>query len=165
MQRMLRRVLVERFGLEVHLEQREQSAYRLTLARADSRLGPNLQPADEAKCDESRRPRVGSEQWGPQELVCISMDLLSLGLSERLDRPIVNQTGLTGIFNGTLSYSPSAEELAAIYRLAPSELPPAAFTGPSLMTALQEQLGLKLESTRAAIDVLVIDRVERPTEN
>lgn len=165
MQRMLRRVLVERFGLEVHLEQREQSAYRLTLARADGRLGPNLQPADEAKCEESRRPRVGGEQWGPQELVCISMDLLSLGLSERLDRPIVNQTGLTGIFNGTLSYSPSAEELAAIYRLAPSELPPAAFTGPSLMTALQEQLGLKLESTRAAIDVLVIDRVERPTEN
>jgi uncharacterized protein (TIGR03435 family) len=165
MQRMLRRVLVERFGLKVHLERREQSAYRLTLARADRRLGPNLQRADEAKCDETTRPHSGSEQWGPLELVCITIDLFSLGLAERLDRPVVNQTGLTGIFNGTLSYSPSAEELAAIYRLAPSELPPAAFTGSSLITALREQLGLRLESTRATIDVLVIDRVERPTEN
>jgi uncharacterized protein (TIGR03435 family) len=165
MQRMLRRVLVERFGLKVHLEQREQSAYRLTMARAGGRLGPNLQRANQAKCDESKRPRGGSEQWGPQLLVCLTMDFFSLELAERLDRPVVNQTGLTGIFNGTLSYSPSAEELAAVYRLAPSDLPPTAFTGPSLMTALQEQLGLKLESTRAAIDVLVVDSVERPTEN
>jgi bla regulator protein blaR1 len=165
MQRMLRWVLVERFGLKVHLERREQSAYRLTMARAGGRLGPNLQRANEAKCDESKRPRGGSEQWGPQLLVCITMDLFSLELAERLDRPVVNQTGLTGIFSGTLSYSPSAEELAVVYRLAPSELPPAAFAGPSLMTALQEQLGLKLESTRAAIDVLVIDSLERPTEN
>lgn len=165
LQRMLRRVLVERFGLQAHLEQRQQTAYRLTVARADGGLGPNLRPADEATCKESRRPRSGSEQWGPQQLVCITIDLLALDISERLDRPVLNQTGLTGIFDGTLSYSPSAEELTVIYRLSPSELPPAAFTGPSLTTALQEQLGLKLESTRAAIDVLVVDRIDRPTPN
>ena len=165
LQRMLRRVLVERFGLQAHLEQRQQTAYRLTVARADGGLGPSLRPADEATCKESRRPRSGSEQWGPQQLVCITIDLLALDVSERLDRPVLNQTGLTGIFDGTLSYSPSAEELTVIYRLSPSELPPAAFTGPSLTTALQEQLGLKLESTRAAIDVLVVDRIDRPTPN
>ena len=164
MQRMLRRVLVERFGLRVHLEQREQTAYRLTLARADRRLGPNLQPAEEGTCEESRRPRGGGE-WGTQELRCVTLDLLALELAERLGRPVIDQTGLSGIFDGTLTYSPSAEELAVIYRLAPSELPPAAFAGPSLTTALTEQLGLKLESTRAAIDVLVVDAIDRPTPN
>ena len=164
MQRMLRRVLVERFGLRVHLEQREQTAYRLTLARADRQLGPNLHRAEEGTCKESQRPRGGGE-WGTQQLQCVTIDLLALDLSERLGRPVIDQTGLTGIFDGTLTYSPSAEELAVIYRLTPSELPPAAFTGPSLTTALTEQLGLKLESTRAAIDVLVVDSIEKPRPN
>ena len=164
LQRMLRRVLVERFGLRVHLEQREQTAYRLTLARADRRLGPNLKRAEEGTCEESRRPRGGGE-WGTQELRCVTIDLLALDLAERLGRPVIDQTGLTGIFDGTLTYSPSAEELAVMYRLTPSELPPAAFTGPSLTTALTEQLGLELESTRAAIDVLVVDAIDRPTPN
>ena len=69
MQRMLRRVLVDRFGLRVHLEQREQTAYRLVRARPDRGLGPNLHPADEGNCQASRRPRGGSEAWGPQELI------------------------------------------------------------------------------------------------
>ena len=94
-----------------------------------------------------------------------TIDLLAADLSERLGRPVLNQTGLTGLYDGTLSYAPSAEELAVIYQLTPSELPPAAHSGPSLTTALQEQLGLKLESTRAAIDVLVVDGLERPTPN
>lgn len=162
MQRMLRRVLVERFGLRMHLEQRQQTSYRLTLA-ADGRLGPNLKAAKEDTCKTSRRPR--SSEWGTQELQCMTIDLLALDLSERLGRPVLNQTRLTGIFDGTLTYSPSAEELAVIYQLSPSELPPAAFTGPSLTTALREQLGLRLDSTRAAIDVLVVERLDRPTPN
>ena len=165
MQRMLRRVLVDRFGLRVHLEQREQSSYRLVTARPDRRLGPNLKPADADNCKDSRRPRGGTEAWGPQPLICTTIDLLVLDLSERLGRPVLNQTGLTGLYDGTLSYAPSAEELAVIYQLTPSELPPAALAGPSLTTALQEQLGLKLESTRAAIDVLVVDSLDRPTPN
>jgi uncharacterized protein (TIGR03435 family) len=167
MQRMLRRVLVDRFGLRVHLEQREQMAYRLVRARPDRGLGPNLHlhPADEGKCKASRRPRDGSEAWGPHELICTTIDLLALELSERLGRPVLNQTGLTGLYDGILSYAPSAEELAVIYQLTPSELPPAAQTGPSLTTALREQLGLRLESTRAAIDVLVVDGLVRPTPN
>ena len=165
MQRMLRRVLVERFGLRVHVEQREESALRLTMARADRRLGPDLRPADETNCKSAHRPRGGSEAWGPQSLTCTTIDLLALELSERLGRPVLNQTGLTGNFDGTLSYAPSAEELTAIYRLTPSELPPAAMTGPALPTALREQLGLALESTRAAIDVLVVDHIDRPTSN
>jgi bla regulator protein blaR1 len=165
MQRMLRRVLVDRFGLRVHLEQREQTAYRLVRARPDRGLGPNLHPADEGKCTASRRPRGGSEAWGPQELICTTIDLLALELSERLGRPVLNQTGLTGLYDGILSYAPSAEELAVVYQLTPSELPPAAQTGPSLTTALREQLGLRLESTRAAIDVLVVDGLVRPTPN
>ena len=125
----------------------------------------NLHTADEGKCKVSRRPRGGSEAWGPQELILTTIHSLAADLSERLGRPVLNQTGLTGLYDGTLSYAPSAEELAVIYQLTPSELPPAAHSGPSLTTALQEQLGLKLESTRAAIDVLVVDGLERPTPN
>jgi bla regulator protein blaR1 len=165
MQRMLRRVLVERFGLRVHVEQRAESALRLTMARADRRLGPDLRQADEKTCNAARRPRGGSEAWGPQLLTCTTIDLLALDLSERLGRPVLNQTGLTGIFDGTLSYAPSPEELAVIYRLSPSELPPASMNGPSLPTALREQLGLTLESTRASIDILVVDHIDRPTPN
>ena len=87
MQRMLRRVLVERFGLRVHLEQREEGALRLTMARADRRLGPDLRQADDTTCKAPRRPRGGSEAWGPQSLTCTTIDLLALDLSERLGRP------------------------------------------------------------------------------
>src|SRR5688572_557849 len=81
MQRMLRRVLVDRFGLRVHLEQREQSSYRLVTARPDRRLGPNLRPADADECKDSRRPRGGTEAWGTQQLICTTIDLLVLALS------------------------------------------------------------------------------------
>ena len=82
-----------------------------------------------------------------------------------LQRPVIDRTGLSGQFDLDLTYLP---ELEIINGRPASENPslPAQITGaPSIFTAVQEQLGLKLESARGAVDVLVIDRAEQPTEN
>jgi uncharacterized protein (TIGR03435 family) len=92
-----------------------------------------------------------------------SMDLLVLLLTQLSGRPVVNKTGLTGLFDYELTIS--LQTLAAIYQdLGVSlPLPPGLPEGPSLMTMLQEDLGLKLDSTRAPGDVVVIDSAELPT--
>jgi uncharacterized protein (TIGR03435 family) len=80
-------------------------------------------------------------------------------------RPVVDRTGVTGHFNIILEYSPEAGIRSVGQPDAQPQPPPPERDAPSLFTALQEQLGLKLESTRAPVDVLVIDRVQQPTEN
>ena len=82
------------------------------------------------------------------------MASLAFTLSRRLRRPVVDLTGLTGLYSFQLDWA--------------SDLVPcadAAADGPSIFTALQEQLGLKLESTKGLVDTLVVDRAERPLEN
>jgi uncharacterized protein (TIGR03435 family) len=81
-----------------------------------------------------------------------------------LDRPVVDQTGLTGKYDFTLDWTPDESQFGGRGGQAP---PPAdnAEVPPDLYTAIQQQLGLKLESTKAPVDVLVIDRVEKPSEN
>src|SRR5262249_23394462 len=95
--------------------------------------------------------------------------LAAMGLSRVAGRPVTDRTGLTGPFNWTLTWTPdnlpprapgtAADEPVRVNGLAVDP------NGPSLFTALQEQLGLKLESTKGAVDVVVIDQVEHPTEN
>ena len=84
-------------------------------------------------------------------------------LSNLLDRTVEDRTGLTGTYDATLKWTPdqSTPGMAEKARYIPSIDP----NGPSLMTAIQEQLGLKLESRKAPVDVLVIDRIEHPTED
>ena len=80
-----------------------------------------------------------------------------------LDRPVVDQTGLTGRFDFTLKWTPDETQFAGLGAKVtpPGDNDPR----PNLFTAMQDQLGLKLESTRALVDVIVIDHVERPSEN
>jgi uncharacterized protein (TIGR03435 family) len=70
-----------------------------------------------------------------------------------LDRPVIDKTGITGLFSFRLTYAPDAANAADLD------------AGPSIFTALEEQLGLKLEPSRGAGEFLVVDRVERPSEN
>jgi uncharacterized protein (TIGR03435 family) len=91
---------------------------------------------------------------------------LTQALSRIVDRPVVDKTGLTGNFDFTLVFA--TDQASSMPGPPPGvPVPPAAAiaNAPMLPTALQEQLGLKLQSERAPIDYLVIDRVERPTEN
>ena len=86
---------------------------------------------------------------------------LSNILSAELNRRVVDRTGLTGLFNAQLTFTPDPMPAGP---LAP-DLPPIDPNGPSIFTALQEQLGLKLQPSTGPVDVLVIDKVERPTPN
>ena len=91
----------------------------------------------------------------------MTLDAILLhGLNANLDRVVINNTGLTGEFDWTLEWGAETRPDSDDQRVAPS-----APAGPSIFTAMQEQLGLKLEPSRGPVDVLVIDSVERPTPN
>jgi uncharacterized protein (TIGR03435 family) len=179
-QLMMQRLLAARFGLVVHTESRELPVYALTLARADRRLGPRITPADRdclalmtaapggvpvaAPQLADGRPACGARRDGTGRVMAGGTDMRTLAtqmLTGQVDRPVVDQTGLTGAFDFDLEYA-----LDTTGRGAPPPDPATAVTDrPSLFTALEEQLGLKLQPQRAPVNVLVIDRVTPPTEN
>jgi uncharacterized protein (TIGR03435 family) len=177
MRLMEQRLLAERFALRAHKETREMQTYVLRLARADGRLGGQLirTPVD---CDAIRADRTLDTSPAPSpaggQPVCtsISMAIPSAGggitlrhrasgvtvgdlaawLSPYVGRTIVDRTGLAGDFDLDLAFSPGALAAAA-----PAD------EAASIFTALQEQLGLKLDSASGPVDVLVIDGAEMPT--
>ena len=176
---MLRAVLAERFGLVTHNEVRERPVYALMTARADRRLGAGLTVAD-GDCGDAMRKMVapvpGQRPPGPPRFWCgggpgrirgnvVTLAMFGNILGGTVGRLVIDRTGVQGHFNITLDYTPEAGITSIGPPDAPPPDPPVARDAPSLFTALQEQLGLKLESTRAPVDVLVIDRASQPTEN
>jgi uncharacterized protein (TIGR03435 family) len=162
---MLQTLLEERFQLKAHRESRELPIYALVAAKN----GPKLPAPKEGACaspDASGRPDSTLPPCG-QVRISMSpagvvmeggrapMSELARVLAIPLDRPVVNRTGLAGLFDIHLQFTDDGH----------GATPPADAVNPSIFTALQEQLGLKLESTKGPIDVLVIDRVARPTAN
>jgi uncharacterized protein (TIGR03435 family) len=177
MRMMLRALLQERFELRVHSANKTLPIYRLVLAGRGGRLGPQLQRGsvdcvaahtngDQPPLTE-RTPcgmRLGG---GTMVATSIPMSLFTLTLSNMVGRYVADRTGLTGPFDLDLTWTATETQqglgldpLPGVPSVTPSEK-----NGPSLFTALQEQLGLKLESTKGPVDVLVIDHVEQPTEN
>jgi len=164
---MLRALLEDRFRLRVHRETREAPVFLLTVAKGGSRL----QASKEGSCLSTRLPACGSVKADPHGRIdwfAVTMDNLSTQLGMRLDRDVIDKTGLTGKFDVHLEVSPA--ELAA-RRVAGSSVtgadsPSAAdLTGPSIFTALEQQLGLKLEPAKGQTTVLVIDNLDRPSKN
>ena len=173
-QMMMRALLEERFKLATHQEKRDMPIYALVLARSDGKLGPQLQ-ASTVDCAALRgrgRGPGGVPPGGPppgppsptERPLCgmrITPGSLSGGgfpvsqlaniLGPQVQRMVVDRTGLTGNFDFDLTWRPEQGPAASDSN------------GPSIFTALQEQLGLKLESTRDQVDVLVIDHIEPPT--
>jgi uncharacterized protein (TIGR03435 family) len=172
---MLRTLLAARFKLAVHTETREQPIDALTLSRSDGQLGSRLRASD-ANCaaaapnalptrpDPHRPPACGDFRMSTGRLIAtgMSMEGLALRLSERLNRPVQDRTALRGVFDLDIEFS--ADQLQQPGPPGANANPgPADSSAPSIFTALQEQLGLKLESSRGPVDVVVIDSVERPT--
>jgi uncharacterized protein (TIGR03435 family) len=171
-----RGLLEERFRLKAHVEQREMDVYALVLSRADGRLGPGLRRStmdcDAVIAENRRRAEAGDPPQPPapgQRPVCGSAgggSSLVAGAAELtalvgmiaagLDRPVLDRTGLTGRFDIDFRSAPMRVTAAP---------PPAIAELPSVFTAVQEQLGLRLETARAAVPVLVIDHIEMPTAN
>jgi uncharacterized protein (TIGR03435 family) len=176
---MLRAVLTDRFGLVTHNEVRERPVYALTTARTDRRLGAGLTAAD-GDCGDAMRKMVapvpGQRPPGPPPCSfgggpgriqgnVVTLAIFGNMLAGLVGRPVVDRTGVSGHFNITLEYTPEAGITSVGPPDAQTQASPPGRDAPSLFTALQEQLGLKLESTRAPVDVLVIDKVSPPTEN
>lgn len=148
---LVRKLLAERFGLVVHHEQREMRVFALTVAKGGPKIAPSADDPN-APMHENDNETGG---LATMRVTNISMGELS-GMLMRLflDRPVVDQTGLARRFDFQLKWTQD-ETRAPTDGSAP----------PGLFTAVQEQLGLKLEPTKAMADVLVIDRVQRPGAN
>lgn len=149
---MLRTLLAERFKLAAHFETREQQVYALVLARSDGRLGSQLKPSAAATGSAS-----GFLQTSVDKGVAringnrVRIDNFAIVLSSSVfSRRVIDRTGLGGEFDLDLRFTPDSSTAAA------PEFP-------SIFTAVQEQLGLKLQSERAPVPILVIDSVQRPT--
>jgi uncharacterized protein (TIGR03435 family) len=179
-QLMMQRLLAERFGLVVRTESREMPVYALTIARRDGQLGPRITPADrdclalmtqapggvpvQAPRLADGRPGCGIQRDGTGKVLAggTTMQMLAISmLTAPAGRLVIDRTGLSGGYDFDFEFAMEPAPGAA-----PS---PSATTGvaerPGLFTALEEQLGLKLQPARAPIDVVVIDRVTPPTEN
>ena len=191
---MVRTLLRDRFKLAVHMETRDTPIYALVKARADDQLGPNLKRST-MDCGPIRAQRAEATAAaararggrvavpappGPSEpVVCgmraggrggptltyragnISMAALASALRPYVGREVVDRTGMTGEFDFDLQFSapPTVGPVDAGIRGAPLD------DAASVFTALQEQLGLKLESTRRPVELMVIDSAEKPAEN
>jgi uncharacterized protein (TIGR03435 family) len=175
LRRMLRQLLADRFALVVRTQKREMPVYTLTNARPGGLLGPKLQRSD-AKCAAEAvdffpgtspgfPPPCGDYRLGARALTARGMTMGGLArlLAGLAGRPGLDHTGLDGFYDLELEWS---SDLGL--RQAPPDAAGAGelkADGLSIFTALQEQLGLKLEPRRGPVDVVVIERAEPPTEN
>jgi uncharacterized protein (TIGR03435 family) len=150
MQTLTRKVLVERFGLVTHMEKREMEVYALTLAKGGEKMTPSAGDPNGLP-DENDRENGGQRTM---QAANISMSDFALMMKFFMDRPVVDQTGLTGRYDFRLQWT-FDETRAPVDGSAPA----------GIFTAIQEQLGLKLEPVKAVTDVLVVDKVERPGAN
>lgn len=148
-QGLVQKVLAERFGLRSHHEQREMPAFALAVAKSGPKMDlskgdPNGLPDNEGMGGNGRQIRKYTN---------VSMSDLAMMLQFNVDRPVVDQTGLKGRYDFKLQWTVDEPQVTD------PDAPP------GLFTAIQEQIGLKLETVKAPVDVLVIDRVERPSAN
>jgi uncharacterized protein (TIGR03435 family) len=162
LRRMVQALLADRFRLVVRREQREMPIYTLVMARGDRRLGSNLRQSA-ADCGSPNGPKETREERRTvnggvaTRRTCAPMASLLSIFSTALQSPVRDQTGLTGLWDIELSFTGerrSNADPAAVAR-DPND-------APALFTAVEEQLGLKLEPTRGPVEVLVIDSVSRP---
>lgn len=153
----LRGLLADRFQLVLHSETKEQPVYALVVNKG----GPKLQ--------ESTEPRGLIRKMGRGTLKgqAVGLGMLALNLSNELGRRVIDKTRLAGKYDFELKWASSPASSAPLGATPQTgELaPPADPDGPSIFIALQEQLGLRLQSEKGPAEVLVIDRAERPSKN
>jgi uncharacterized protein (TIGR03435 family) len=151
---MLRQVLADRFQLRVHREMRQMAVFALKVSKG----GPKLKPSPPANDPASAEPRM---RIFPGRLIASKQTTSSFAgfLTRSLGRRVLDQTMLTGTYDFTLQWTPDELQRAPLRPDGPAPDP----NGPSIFTALQEQLGLELESGRGPVEVLVVDDASRPT--
>jgi uncharacterized protein (TIGR03435 family) len=166
---MLRRLLIDRFALRAHPERRDMRVYALTRSRPDNSLGPKLTPSTidcsrpeaervaQLPAPAGKRPTCAAFQthWFIRGF-SRTMPFLAQTLDATIGSPVIDRTGLAGNFDFDVQWGTPSDSLRDPSIQTPEDIA-------ALFTALPEQLGLKLESSREPYDVLVIDSVSRPT--
>jgi uncharacterized protein (TIGR03435 family) len=160
---MTRALLRDRFQLVARVETREMPVYMLLPARPDGRLGPGLRPAAVDCTNEDARKKAYAAAPPGARMVCglrfeagvfeaggSAVSVVIPELTAASGRPVIDRTGLTGRYDIALRWTPNPEPTA---------------DNVSIFTAVQEQLGLKLESGTSRLDVLIVERLERPSED
>jgi uncharacterized protein (TIGR03435 family) len=187
---MLVNLLKDRFQLATRVETREQPIFNLVTARTDGRLGPDLKPTP-AACQATIEERIAAAKQaagrgGPPALPPFDPNaplpcgfvrvnpgvILGSGrtmaqilpmLSDLLGRPVIDKTGLAGLYDFSLKFVPEARSVGPFGPVPGAPAPVADPDAPSLSAAVQEQLGLKLEGARGPVEVAVIEKLEKPT--
>jgi len=150
MQTLMRKLLEQRFGLKVHTETKELAVYAITVGKGGQKITPSAG-------DPNGTPSENENSNGgvvTMRMTNMSMSEFAPDLAFFLDRPAVDQTGLKGRYDLQLKWT--ADE---------SKTPADGTAPPGMFTAIQDQLGLKLEPVKAKVEVLVVDAVERPSAN
>jgi uncharacterized protein (TIGR03435 family) len=181
---MLLPLLVERFNLKYHHETRELPTYSLVVAKGGPKLKPSAiqDPPPSPKPPDAGAPPRPDEAGGnnpPRHMMRLmgrghfeaeggNTQMLARVLSQQLGRTVVDKTGLTGAYDYTLQWTPddaSPPGPGGADGGPPRNENQTDAAGPSLFTAVQEQLGLKLQSEKGPADVIVIDHIDLPSEN
>ena len=176
MRLLMQSLLADRFKLNIHTETRQVPVLSMTLAK-EGKFGPKLQPHPAGSCKTDPLP-VNGEMLGVFPALCggflslapsspglqnvgardITMAFLANGLTSLgcSDRPVIDNTRLSGTFDMDLEWLPDPE---------PGQTPPDAPSGASFFQAVKEQLGIKLDSQKGPVDTLVVDHIEHLSEN
>ena len=192
---MIQALLEDRFQLKAHRENREMPIYELVVAKGGPKIklsedqtaaaptprpvepGPRGEPVAGVRGGAGAGARGAPPDLfnGPQPRgnfgrgngqmrgTAVGLAPLVQALTQQLGRAIYDKTGLTGLYDFSLKWTPGTEQVPGPFPEAPP--PPPADSGPSIFTALQEQLGLRLESTKGPVEVIVIDSAVKPSEN
>jgi uncharacterized protein (TIGR03435 family) len=159
----LQSLLEDRFRLKIHHETKELPIYELTISKGGSKIklsedqtfpGQPLPPPQPGSVPRGGLRRSPGSMMG----AAIPISVIAMSLSQQLGRPVVDKTGLQGLYDFKLQWSPDPSPAAGRDAAVDQD-------GPSIFTALQEQLGLKLDPAKGPVDIIVVDSAQKPTEN
>jgi uncharacterized protein (TIGR03435 family) len=178
---MLRALLEERFQLSIRRETRQAPVYAVTVAKDGPKLSPfqagSCVPRDWSSLEQSRNVCIQRMSFAGPNMIVQGQGMTVPDFAERflggLNRPVVDRTGLSGRFDFPLEFAPdettpgivAPRGLARLRGDSDPAAPAAVPAGPSIFTAVEQQLGLKLQPTTGPREFLLVDRVERPSEN
>jgi uncharacterized protein (TIGR03435 family) len=166
---MMQLLLADRFQLKIHHESKELPMYSLVIAKGGFKLKDadpsNTYPNGIKGLDGVSHPGMMSVRDGKMTVQAITISNLANNLSLQLHRQVVDKTGLTGKYDFTLQWEPDDNQGPILTGKQQDAAAMATNSGPSIFTALQEQLGLRLESTKGPTDTIVVDTVQLPSEN
>jgi uncharacterized protein (TIGR03435 family) len=173
---MIRNLLHDRFKVEAHSESRDMPVYILTVSKG----GPKLKPFEEGSCDPApppppfksgqKRGCFGGVGFTPSFKLQVggtgvTVEGFAQMLGLALDRPVIDKTGIAGVFDIDLQSAVEGTRMAQYLIPNGNQRPAPSDPAPSIFTAIQDQLGLRLKATRGSVEVLVIDSAEKPDAN